>query len=148
MKTPSDLRVLVVDDNDHGRSSAITLLRKFGIVDIVEVGGGVEGALELLRDPYDLVLTDWYMPDLNGAGLVRLMREHDNHRNGDVHIVVMTAYASRENVSRAKELGVHHILVKPLNANSLGASLGRILDIRWQDQPGAAKPNGEEPYFL
>lgn len=123
LKTPAELTVLIVDDNLYARALAETSLKKLGIGQILEASDGAEG-LELL-DQYlvDLVLLDWYMPEINGAGFVRLARA----RNFNPAIVVMTAYATRENANRMRELDLRGVLVKPFDDAHLQKMVAELL---------------------
>lgn len=123
MKTPAELTALIVDDNHYARALAETSLKKLGIGQILEASDGAEG-LELL-DQYmvDLVLLDWYMPEINGAGFVRLARS----RKFDPAIVVMTAYATRENANRMRELQLNGVLVKPFDDAQLHKVVAQLL---------------------
>ncbi|MCB9993235.1 MAG: response regulator [Hyphomicrobiaceae bacterium] len=109
MRAPEDLTVLIVDDNDYGRILLSTSLERVGVGRVEGVKDAVK-ALDFLRsNKTDIVLMDWYMPEISGAGLVRLMRQFGY----DVPVVVCTAYATRDNVRRIKDLGLQHALVKP-----------------------------------
>lgn len=127
MIIPGRLRALVVDDNAYARAISAASLRKLGVGEIVEADGGAEAALALLGAPFDLMLMDWYMPDVSGAGLMTMLRDPRFGPAQSTPVILMTAYASRDNVARARELGVDEVLVKPFTTEQLGTALGRIL---------------------
>jgi two-component system, chemotaxis family, chemotaxis protein CheY len=124
---PGRLRALVVDDNAYARAISAMSLKKLGVGEIVEADGGAEAILALLSAPFDLVLMDWYMPDVSGAGLMTVLRDNRFGAAQATPVILMTAYASRENIARARELGVNEVLVKPFTTEQLGTALGRIL---------------------
>lgn len=115
MRTPAELTVMIVDDNDYARAIAETSLNKLGIGQVIEVGDAASGLERMSQQPVDVVLLDWYMPEINGAGFVRLARAG----NYSAAIVVTTAYATKQNFGRMRELGLDHVLVKPFEPVNL-----------------------------
>ncbi len=128
LRTPADLTVLIVDDNDYARAIAETSLKKLGVGRILEAADAAGGLDVLNRGKVDLVLLDWYMPEINGAGFVRLAQSHDVN----VPIIITTAYATKQNFARMRELGLEHVLVKPFEPVQLhrmmAAALARSRD--------------------
>ena len=127
MIIPGRLRALVVDDNAYARAISANGLKKLGVGEIVEAEGGAAAILELLTAPFDLMLMDWYMPDVSGAGVMTVLRDPRIGAASQTPVILMTAYASRDNVARARERGVNEVLVKPFTTDQLGTALGRIL---------------------
>ena len=124
---PGRMRALVVDDNTYARAICAASLEKLGVRDIVEADGGAEAILALMTAPFDVVLMDWYMPDVNGAGLMTVLRDTRFGPARETPVILMTAYASPENIVRARELGVNDVLIKPFGVPQLSAALGRIV---------------------
>lgn len=141
MIIPGRLRALVVDDNAYARAISAAGLRKLGVGDVVEADGGAAAILHLLHEPFDLMLMDWYMPDVSGAGLMTVLRDPRFGAASRLPVILMTAYASRDNVARARELGVNEVLVKPFSTDQLGTALGRILG-------DAMRAAGDDSVFL
>lgn len=138
MIIPGRLRVLVVDDNDYARAICAAGLRRLGVGVVVEANGGAEAVLQLMSAPFDLMVMDWYMPDISGAGLMQIVRDPRFGTPSETPVILMTAYPSRENLARAKELGVTEVLPKPFTTEQLGVALGRIL----------SQPQGRDAVFL
>lgn len=136
MRTPSQLNVLVVDDNEHARRKATNLLREYGVGHIAEASDGSDAVIMLRAKPFDLVLLDWYMPEVSGSGLTRIIRAPGAGPNEKTDIVVMTAYATRENIETARKLGVQEVLVKPLDTKSVATCLRRVLSAQNADASG------------
>lgn len=65
------------------------------------------------------------MPEISGAGLMQVLRDPRFGTASSMPVILMTAYASRENIARARELGVNDILVKPFTPEQLGVALAR-----------------------
>ena len=110
-------RLLVVDDCATMRRSVSDLLHSFGFPFIDEAVDGAE-ALELFqRNPYDLVLTDWQMPRLNGLELVRAIR-HAPERS-QTPVLVLTGHVTQARVVEAIEAGANGFVAKPFFPPSL-----------------------------
>lgn len=127
MIIPGQIKALVVDDNTYARAISMASLRKLGIGQVVEADGGAAAILALMSEPFDLMLMDWYMPDVSGAGLMQVLRDARFGPARNLPVILMTAYASRDNVVRARELGVNEVLVKPFTTEQLGTAVGRVM---------------------
>ncbi|KRA41991.1 response regulator [Devosia sp. Root635] len=127
MIIPGRLRALVTDDNAYARAISAAGLKKLGVGAVVEADGGAAAILALMSEPFDLVLMDWYMPDVSGAGVMTMLRDPRFGAAAQTPVILMTAYASRENIARARQLGVNEVLVKPFSTEQLGTALGRVL---------------------
>lgn len=141
MIIPGRLRALVTDDNAYARAISAAGLKKLGVGEVVEADGGAAAILALMSEPFDLVLMDWYMPDVSGAGVMTMLRDPRFGAASQTPVILMTAYASRENIVRARQLGVNEVLVKPFSTDQLGTALGRVLG-------DAARVAGSDAVFL
>lgn len=141
MIIPGRLRALVVDDNAYARAISASGLKKLGVGEVVEAEGGAAAILALLSEPFDLMLMDWYMPDVSGAGVMTVLRDPRIGAAARTPVILMTAYASRDNIARARELGVNEVLVKPFTTDQLGIALSRVLG-------GSAQASGDGSVFL
>ncbi|HEV3298339.1 MAG TPA: response regulator [Planctomycetaceae bacterium] len=118
-----DRKVLVVEDTASSRELIETFLTSFAIpyasVDTAEKG------LEIVRqqngsdakDPIGLVLLDWLLPGM--SGLDAAVRIRSQHPIRDLPIVVMSAYAGKEEEAQCEEAGVNVFLPKPITPSSL-----------------------------
>ena len=131
MFLPQNLKALIVDDNAYARVVAAATLRKLGIGTIDDVGSAPLAIDAILRLRYDIVLMDWYMPEMNGAAMLQIMRGPHFGPHGAVPVIMMTAYPNRDTYARAKELGAAEILTKPFTATHIGTALGRLLPSGW-----------------
>ncbi len=139
MIVPENMKALIVDDNAYARSAAAATLRKLGLGTIDDVGSAALAIDAVLGMRYDVVLMDWYMPEMNGAAMLQIMHGRHFGPNGKVPVVMMTAYPTRETFARARELGAVDILTKPFTAAQVAGILGRLLPNGWgvaDDAPG------------
>ncbi len=127
MSFPERMRALVVDDNVHARAIGMLSLRRVGVGLVDEAGDGAEAILKLLGAPYSLVLMDWYMPEVSGAGLLRVLRDQRFGPASQTPVIVMTGYPSETCMAQARALGIIEILPKPFSIEQLSAALGRVL---------------------
>ena len=109
-------RVLVVDDSSVNRAVLTALLRKCGVACVVTAGDG-RAALETLRgDPaVDFVLTDLWMPEMDGYGLIRAVRADPALAHLPVFLVTADVAARGESDSG----GFTGVLLKPITLEKL-----------------------------
>ena len=110
-------RILVAEDQTENRLLIATYLREHGYTpDLVENGRlAIEAAV---HQPYDLILMDILMPELDGYSATRAIRRHFA---GGVQprIFALTANAFPENRDRCREAGMDGFLTKPINIKQL-----------------------------
>ena len=119
---PASKRILIVDDQKVNLIVLKTMLKKLGNFDVAMAKDGKE-ALDLLTSaetPFDIVLTDMWMPVMDGEGLVRAVRADEKLAKLPVHVVT----ADTEMPGKYKELGFDGILVKPVTVDKLKELLG------------------------
>jgi two-component system, chemotaxis family, chemotaxis protein CheY len=123
---PSQLRILVVDDNQQMREILRTMLRAFGVTEVtVAVDGG--HALEKLdTGQFDLAICDWMMAPMDGLAFVRNVRRSPRPTLRGLPILMLTAQAEKQNVIDARKAGVDAYLVKPVSAAQFWARLQPI----------------------
>ena len=140
-------RVLFVDDELPLRDVVSRLLGRRGL-DVVTAGDAVS-AVEMLRDqPFDLVLTDFQMPDMDGFQLLAHVREH----YPDLPAIMMTGQSSVQHAVQAMANGAVDYLPKPFAVDALAERvLGQIRAQREQaaangaPAPAAGRPASEKP---
>src|ERR1700688_1309678 len=116
----SRLRVAIADDERPARSFLAALLRSFDDVLIVaEAGSGKEAVTIIERERPDLVLLDLQMPELDGIGVVRMLKKADMPL-----IAFVTAYD--EYAVRAFEVNAVDYLLKPVEKTRLREALNRV----------------------
>jgi len=128
---PEKLKALIVDDNAYARSAAAATLRKLGVGTIDDVGSAPLAIDAMLGQRYDVVLMDWYMPEMNGAAMLQILRGRHFGPHGAVPVIMMTAYPTHETFARARELGAEDILTKPFTAAQVAGILGRLMPNGW-----------------
>jgi two-component system chemotaxis response regulator CheY len=112
-------KVLVADDSSTMRKIILRSLAAVGVPDAVEAADGDEAIAAFKQDQFDLVLTDWNMPNKNGLELVREIRK----LNKEVPVIMVTTEAEKSRVLEAIQAGVSDYLVKPFTADTLREKL-------------------------
>ncbi|MCE3608113.1 response regulator [Massilia sp. P8910] len=110
-------KVLVVDDSAPTREMLELQLRSFGF-DASAVGSGAAALFALQLEPYDLVLMDWNMPDMDGLETARRIKD-DPTLASIPSIIMVTAFARDHIKAAAEEAGIGAFLVKPVSASQL-----------------------------
>ena len=115
---PDEMTVLVIDDDPVACEHAKLVLEKAGIA--AEIAASGQEAIEMVRlrharrDPYNLILVDWKMPEMDGVETTRRMREIIGHESA---IIILTAYRWDDVLEEAMDAGVDSFIPKPLFAN-------------------------------
>ena len=116
-----NLRVLLVDDVPVNIRVLQAMLRRLGVTNIVTAGNGAEALDALAKDAsFNLVLTDMWMPVLDGEGLIREIRNHEQWK--DLAVYVVTADVEAQKTYR--ESGFSGILLKPITLEKLRGVIG------------------------
>ena len=133
-------RILVAEDNQTNQAVALAILRRLGYQADV-VGNGLEAIAALQRIPYDLVLMDCQMPELDGYEASRRIRQPDSGVCApDVPIVAMTANAMQGDREKCLRAGMNDYLAKPVQTTALAL----VLNL-WLSGPAPQPPPAEIP---
>ena len=117
------LRVLVAEDNVVNQRVAVLLLERLGHhADVV--ANGLEAVQAVAATPYDVVLMDVQMPELDGVGATERIRA-ELPVTRQPHVIAMTAGALAEDRERCLSAGMDDFLGKPVRREELGAALQR-----------------------
>jgi PAS domain S-box-containing protein len=124
----ADTHILVADDNADMRTYVARLLRPLGSVETVK--DGREALAAIARRMPDLVISDVMMPNLDGIGLVRALR--DDARTRTLPILLLSARAGEDSRVEGDGLGADGYIVKPFVAHELVARVRTQLQLARQ----------------
>jgi CheY-like chemotaxis protein len=129
------VRILLAEDNITNQQVALGILKKLGLrADAVANGAEAVKALETI--PYDLVLMDVQMPEMNGLEATRQIRNpHSGVRNHRIPIIAMTAGAMQGDREKCLEAGMNDYVSKPVSPQALVEALEK-----WLPRDAAAAP--------
>ncbi len=122
---PTSLRVLVVDDSRMARNIIKKVLGNLGINLITEATDGSE-AITLLPEGFDLVVTDYNMPEVNGLELAEHIRNSIDYSH--LPILMVTSESSQAHLSNVSKSGVNAMTDKPFEPSTVKQLLARILE--------------------
>ena len=115
--------VLVVDDDNGHRLMLEALLGKWGYR-VQSAANGVQAVEKVREGPFDAVLMDIRMPDMDGITALKGIKSY----NPAVPVVLMTAYSAVESAVEALKSGAYDYLIKPLDFDVLKLTLSRTLE--------------------
>ena len=128
------LRILVAEDNDFNRDLLEHMLARLGLSAAMAING--REALALLeREPFDLLLLDIHMPELDGFQVVGALRERERTDGGHLPVIALTARSRREDRELCLRAGMDECLTKPFSPADLWAAIDRVLRSRPPRQP-------------
>ena len=122
------MKILVVDDFSTMRRIVRNLLVELGFSNpLIQEADDGENALAMLRSqPFDLVVTDWNMPNMTGIDLLRAIRAEAALKG--LPVLMVTAENNRDQIIAAAQAGVNGYIVKPFNAVTLKEKLTKIFE--------------------
>ncbi len=121
-------RMMVADDDEDICRDIVKKMAKTGVeVDYTTSGAATIAMIQSAKDegrPYDLIMLDWKMPDVDGLSTARMIRETYSEK---IPILFFTAYDWKEIEHEAMEIGVEHFLPKPFFMSSFKDAIQRMM---------------------
>ena len=118
-------KLLIVDDERNIRRSLERFFQSLGHT-VVVAEGGPEAAAIVAAQPFDLLLTDYKMAELNGLELIAETRR----RQPGCQVILMTAYATVENAVAAMKAGAYDYVTKPFSLEQIQHVVERALELK------------------
>jgi PAS domain S-box-containing protein len=133
------VRVLVVDDDADARDFVATALGLRGAT--VETVDSAQNALHALaaqpaEEPFDVLVCDIAMPEMDGYTLIRHIRAMENGF-GSIPAIALTAFAGDEDCAMALESGFQRHVTKPVDPGELARIIGQLLGSRRRAAPSS-----------
>ena len=142
-------RLLVVDDERNLRESLAEALQQADY-EVVTAANGKEAYQIIQREEVHLLLCDWTMPEMDGAALLKILREEG--RLVDLPVLVITAHGTSNNAIDAMQFGAYDFITKPFDLDDVLVTVQRAIEhtslqreVAWLRQKVAetSSPNGE-----
>ena len=132
------VRILLAEDNIVNQKVALKILEKLGYR-ADAVANGIEAVKALETMPYDLVLMDVQMPEMDGFEATAAIRNPQSAvRNHEIPIVAMTAHAMKDDCEKCIEAGMDDYVSKPVQPRKLSDAIERRLGGAAEKPPGPA----------
>ena len=128
MSAQPGMSILVVDDFSTMRRIIKGLLQDLGFANITEADDGLTALPLLKAGNFDLLITDWNMPGMQGVELLRQVRADERLKK--LPVLMLTAEAKREQIVEAAQAGVSGYVIKPFTAATLKEKIDKIFVVK------------------
>lgn len=120
------IKILVVDDFPTMRRIIRNLLKDLGFENVDEAEDGAQALEKLRNSTFDLVVSDWNMPNMDGLEMLKTIRQ--DPALSKLPVLMVTAEAKKENIIAAAQAGANGYVVKPFTAATLEEKLNKIFE--------------------
>ncbi len=139
-----NVRVLLADHDMRTATLVQGILFSFGFRDINCVTSGHDVLRQLATKPFDLIITEYSMAEVDGITMVRAIRTAKDGKRirRDIPIIMLTARAEMENIQAARDAGINEFIVKPFSAKTISDRIITVIDNprSFVDAPGFSGP--------
>ncbi len=125
MEQIKDINILIVEDNNSLRGLMIKMLTSMGFSNLTEDENGKTAWEKINAQKFDLVITDWMMPEMNGLELLKNIRTGSDDLK-ELPIIMITATDKQEDISEAAKYGVNGYIVKPISVKTIYAKINQL----------------------
>ena len=127
------MKVLVAEDNRIDASVMLATLDKLGL-NSISVSSGLEAWKVIIEHPtFDLIITDYMMPDMDGADLVRSVRSHKLLSN--IPILIVSGFVKFSEITKILDLGASRYLAKPIKTEEFKQTVSALLNLSTNTPP-------------
>jgi two-component system chemotaxis response regulator CheY len=123
--SPDELRVLIVDDSFTSRHIVRQMLERLGVEQFAEAENGQQAIALIEKDFFDLIVTDYYMPGMDGEQLSQFIRKQSTQQS--VPVLMVTSETDRSRLAGVARSGVSAVFDKPFTIDTLRSTIERIL---------------------
>lgn len=119
--------MLVVDDSAPMRSLLVSAIEEIDGVDAVEATNGFEALKALPMQPFDLIMTDINMPQINGLEIVHFIMSHEIYRN--IPLVIISTETGQADIKKGLSLGAKRYITKPFDPEQVKKVVKELLKL-------------------
>jgi len=120
-----DIKILLVDDDEWIRDSLSLFFEAEGR-HLLAVETAEEGMEALKKQSYDIIISDYRLPGMDGLAFFKLVEES----HPDAIMILVTAYGNIDIASEAIRIGIHDLIQKPFTAETIEKSLWWLIEKR------------------
>ena len=120
-----DIKILIVEDLLTTRLFLRRTLKKLGYTNVVLSPDGEAALEELGRSSFDLIISDWHMPKMDGLDFFKALSK--NPKWNDIPFLLITAEKERDKVIEAVQAGIKQYLVKPVEPEKLSNKIKQVV---------------------
>lgn len=132
------MKILIVDDSKVIVKTLVIMLKKTGYENLETASSVNEALFKLRKEKFDLIISDWKMPEQTGVDLLKIIRKNPATMN--IPFIMATSMSEKNKIVEALKLGVQGYLTKPISYNVL---VNKLNDIAIQfdlDRPSCEIP--------
>lgn len=118
-------KILVVEDSAATRSLIVSTLEDLGDIEVIDVPNGFEALKAIPSQPFDLILTDINMPEINGLEIISFVKKHPDYRS--IPMIILSTEQSQEDIQKGLSLGASEYLTKPFDPDRLKEAVSRVM---------------------
>ncbi len=126
MGTDKNISILVVEDNEKIRKLLCNILTNVGFSNVSEADNGETAWAKIENSKFDLILTDWMMPKMDGLELLKKIRTGDVLLK-TVPVMMITASDSTENIMEAAQWKINGYIVKPFSVKTIVQKIEEVI---------------------
>lgn len=123
--SPDELRVLIVDDSFTSRRIVRQMMERMGIEHFVEAENGQQAIEFIENEFFDLIVTDYNMPEMDGEQLSQFIRNQSTQQS--VPVLMVTSETDRSRLAGIAQSGVSAVFDKPFTVDTLRSMIERVL---------------------
>lgn len=120
------MKILIVDDFSTMRRIIKNLLRDLGFNNTAEADDGASALPMLQSGDFELVITDWNMPNMLGIDLLKAIR--GDGKLAKLPVLMVTAEQKKDQIVEAAQAGVNGYIIKPFTAVTLKEKIDKIFE--------------------
>ncbi len=121
----ADMKILAVDDSPTMRRIIVNTLKRAGFEDVIEASDGKDALAKMKVDKFDVVITDWNMPEMDGLTFVTALRAMDEYKK--LPVLMVTTRSVKDDIVDALKAGVNNYIVKPFTPETLKEKIEQVL---------------------
>lgn len=119
-----NMKILVVDDMSSMRRIIKNTLKQLGYPNTDEAEDGDQALEKVRTDPFDLVISDWNMPKMNGLDLLKAIRQ--DPKLSALPVLMVTTEAEMDHILEAIRSGVNSYILKPFTPETMKEKIDKV----------------------
>jgi len=121
-------KVLVVDDSAGMRSLLVSTLEEIDGIEAVEACNGFEALKALPMQPFDLIITDINMPEINGLEIVHFIKSNQIYQQ--IPLVIISTEKGQNDIQKGLALGAQKYITKPFDPEQVKKTVKELLNLK------------------
>ena len=123
--SPDELRILIVDDSFTSRRIIRQMMERMGIENFTEAENGKQAIQMIENEFFDLIVTDYNMPEMDGEELSQFIRNQSTQQS--VPVLMVTSETDHSRLAGIAQSGVSAVFDKPFTVDTLRTTIQRLL---------------------